>query len=136
MERSQEILELYLRFARNELQGTPVDQIVSASPAVSVIGTDPAEWITDPATVKHMTEAQMQASQAAGIQTTPTDPQAWADGDLGWVIDQPRLRLPNGAEVQMRMTTIMHREGGTWKVVHQHASIGIPNDQVEVFRGL
>jgi len=109
--------------------------MMSASPAVSMIGTDPTEWSTDRALTVRMADQQSQASRATGLQYTPTDPRAWSDGDMGWVIDQPRLRLPNDAEVQMRATTIVHRENGAWKVVHQHASIGVPNDQVEAFRG-
>jgi adenylate cyclase len=135
MERSQEILDLYQRYARGDLRGTPADQIISNTPAVSLLGTDPTEWSTDRAQIVQAADAQSHASQASGMQTIPTDPQAWSEGDVGWVVDQPRVRLPNGAEVQMRVTAIVHRENGTWKIVHQHASIGVPNDQVEAFRG-
>jgi hypothetical protein len=31
---------------------------------------------------------------------------------------------------------ILCKEGGTWKLLHQHAAIGVPNDQVEAFRGV
>ena len=135
MERSQEILDLYMRYAQGDLRGTPADQVISNTPAVSMIGSDPTEWSTNRAQIVQAADMQGQASRSAGVQTVTSNPQAWAEGDLGWVIDQPRLRLPNGAEVQMRVTTIVHREGGTWKLVHQHASIGVPNDSIEVFRG-
>jgi SnoaL-like domain len=35
----------------------------------------------------------------------------------------------------MRATTILQKESGRWKIVHQHSSIGVPNDQVEAFQG-
>jgi ketosteroid isomerase-like protein len=124
-----------MRYARGEMRGTPADQMIATTPAVSMIGTDPTEWSTNRAQIVQAADMQGQTSRDAGMQTVPTDPQAWSEGDLGWVIDQPRLRLPGGAEMQMRVTTIVHREGGTWKVVHQHASIGVPNDSIEVFRG-
>jgi len=135
LERSQELLDLNRRFTGGEFDTVPADQFVSNSPAVSVIGTDPTEWFTDRAAIVQMLEAQRQAV-GQGIQNIPGNPQAWAEGDLGWVVDQPRLRLPNGVEVQLRVTTIFHREDGTWRGVHQHVSIGVPNDQVEAFRGL
>jgi ketosteroid isomerase-like protein len=134
MERSSELLDLYQRMVRGALRDTPFDQLTSTTAAVSVIGTDPTEWSTDRATIVQMMDAQQQAGDQ-GAQLNPSDPQAWEEGDLGWVIDRPVLRLPNGAEVHLRVTTIFHRENGTWKGVHQHSSIGVPNDQVEAFRG-
>ncbi len=136
MERSQEVLDLYRRLVRGQLQGLPIDQVVSSSPALSVFGTAPEEWWTDRATITRMLEAVFQAGDQ-GMQALPAgDAQAWSEGDFAWVVDRPRMRAPNGAEVQLRVTTILHREGAQWKVIHQHASIGVPNDQVEAFRGL
>jgi ketosteroid isomerase-like protein len=134
VERSQELLDLNRRFSNGDFRDTSADQLVANSPAVSVIGTDPTEWFTDRAAIVQLLDAQLRAS-GQGMQTIPSNPQAWAEGDLGWVVDQPRLRLPNGVEVQLRITSIFHRESGTWKGVHQHVSIGVPNDQVEAFRG-
>jgi SnoaL-like domain len=134
MERSLELLDVYQRLVSGAMRDTSFDQLTSTTAAVSLIGTDPTEWFTDRTTIVQMMDAQRQAGDQ-GAQTTPTEPQAWAEGDLGWVVDRPRLRMPGGAEVQFRVTTIFHREGGVWKGVHQHASIGVPNDQVEAFRG-
>ncbi|MGO8951525.1 MAG: nuclear transport factor 2 family protein [Ktedonobacterales bacterium] len=133
MEQSQELLDLYRQVMTGGLRDTPSDQVTSTTPALSMFGTDPTEWWTDRATIVQMFDAQRQAEDQAP-QIIPGNPQAWVEGDLGWVVDQPRLRLPNGAEVQLRSTSIFHREGGTWKLVHGHASIGVPNDQIEAFR--
>jgi hypothetical protein len=59
---------------------------------------------------------------------------AWTEQDVGWVIDQPTIHLNNGRAVQLRVTSIFRREDGAWKLVHQHSSIGVPNDTVEAFR--
>lgn len=134
MERSAELLEVYQRFASGGLRGTLPEHWFSDSEAVSVIGTDPAEWVTDAAQVRQLAVGEAQVTDAAGLQRIPTEPQAWAEGDVGWVIDAPRLRLPSGAETQVRMTAIMHRENGAWRIVHMHTSIGVPNDQVAVFQ--
>jgi ketosteroid isomerase-like protein len=61
--------------------------------------------------------------------------EAWTDGDLGFVVDQPTVTLKDGRSVQMRATTILQKESGRWKIVHQHSSIGVPNEQVEAFQG-
>src|SRR5215469_619011 len=100
MEQSAELRELYNQLVRGDLRNTPFDQLTSTRPAVSIIGTDPTEWSTDRAAIVQAMDAQRQASDQ-GVQTIPTDPQAWAEGDLGWVVDRPRLRLPNGTEVQL-----------------------------------
>lgn len=34
------------------------------------------------------------------------------------------------------LTTIVHREHGAWNVLHQHSSIGVPNEQVPVLAGM
>ena len=133
MERSSELLELYQQLLRGDLRHTSFDQLTSNTAAVSVIGTDPTEWSTDRTVIVQMLDAQRTDGGQGGLMV-PSDPQAWEEGDLGWVVDRPRLPLPDGTEIQVRLTTIFHRENGTWKGVHQHASIGVPNDQVEAFR--
>jgi hypothetical protein len=126
VERSSELLELYQQLLRGDLRNTSFDQLTSNTAAVSVIGTDPTEWSTDRAVIVQMMDAQRPDGDQGGLMV-PSDPQAWEEGDLGWVVDRPRLRLPDGTEMQLRVTTIFHRENGTWKGVHQHASIGVPN---------
>jgi hypothetical protein len=137
MERSQDLLDTYTRildaFSRG---GGELDEFLSASPALSGIGTDPAEWWVGQETVRQILTAQLRAFADQGAQFMPSGAEAWAAGDLGWVIDQPTIRMRDGRKVPLRATTIFNREGGTWKMVHQHASIGVPNVEVEAFLGI
>ena len=138
MERSQDLLDAYTRLFDDLSRGRvpSVDEYVSDSPAVSAIGSDPEEWWMGPETMRQVVAAQLEALASQGAQFIPAGPEAWAEGDLGWVVDRPTIRLGDGKEVELRGTTIFHREHGAWKMIHQHASIGVPNDQVEAFRGV
>ncbi len=53
---------------------------------------------------------------------------AFEEGTVGWVADQGTFRMPDGTEVPFRMTVVVHREDGDWKVVQEHASIGVRNE--------
>jgi ketosteroid isomerase-like protein len=47
------------------------------------------------------------------------------------VIDRgPTARLPNGTEIPCRHTLVLHREEGEWKLVHEHVSIGVRNEEL------
>jgi hypothetical protein len=136
MQRSQELLDAYNQAIRDVMSGriTSVDDYLSDCADVSVIGTDPEEWWTDRATLVPIIERQFQSFRAMGASYRSNDAQAWTDGDLGYVIDHSTIALDDGRSIQMRATTILCKEGGRWKIVHQHTSIGVPNEQVEVFR--
>jgi ketosteroid isomerase-like protein len=38
---------------------------------------------------------------------------------------------PDGTEIEFRMTAVFHNENGQWKVVQQHASVGVPNEALQ-----
>jgi ketosteroid isomerase-like protein len=38
--------------------------------------------------------------------------------------------MAGGGEQAMRMTTVLVREDGQWRVVQSHASIGVPNADI------
>ena len=57
----------------------------------------------------------------------PGDPQCYQEGSVGWCADQARIVLPDGTEQRIRLTAVFHQEGGDWKMVQSHASLGVPN---------
>lgn len=134
MERSQELLDAYIRAAEKLSQGTDAPgELFSSFPDVSSFGTAPDEWWLGRDTLIQVVETERQAREGLGLSYLPGHPDAWAEGDFGWVTDQPVIRLPNGHEQAFRLTSVMHKENGTWKVVHQHFSLGVPNEEVEPF---
>jgi hypothetical protein len=134
MQRSQDLLETYQRMYRDLTQGAPLAPFVAASPDVTCISTDPQEWWGDRETFLRVAGPQMEGLKQLGAQYVPQQAAAWTEQDVGWVIDQPTIHLNNGRAVQLRVTSIFRREDGAWKLVHQHSSIGVPNDTVEAFR--
>jgi hypothetical protein len=36
--------------------------------------------------------------------------------------------MPDGSEVPFRITAVFHHEGGTWKLVQEHASVAMSNE--------
>jgi hypothetical protein len=67
--------------------------------------------------------------EMSGITIVDSDPLACSEGSVGWAADRFRLRFPNGTQVPFRVTIVFHQEGGEWKIVQWHSSIGIPNEE-------
>lgn len=130
MERSSEVERLVHEFAGviNGNDPDAVDELFSAG-EVRVIGTDPNEyWGPDRADVVKVLQVQI-AELAGQVVITPNHPEGYAEGDIGWVADQPVLRLPDGSEMATRFTGVVHREGGRWRYVQLHYSIGVSNEE-------
>lgn len=65
--------------------------------------------------------------------TPPFEPVGYYDGDFAWFVGMPRGVLPDGTEVVIRVTMIMRRVDGQWKVVHWHVSE--PVDRTKELQG-
>jgi hypothetical protein len=57
------------------------------------------------------------------------EPRGYADGHVGFAVDQPRFVLPDGRFVAARLTAVLSQESEGWKVVHLHFSIGVPDEE-------
>jgi ketosteroid isomerase-like protein len=138
MESAPDLKEVYLRTYDILTTGDTAafDRLTSHDARVVVIGTDPDEWWTDPTTLAEAVKAQGALVQSSGMQLVPGAVQAYREGSVGWVIDRPRFRLPDGRETEMRATAVFHQEQGEWKLVHSHYSLGVPNAEVPGFAGL
>jgi hypothetical protein len=96
--------------------------IVSAE-ANLVIGTTPGENVTDRSAMRFGFEAE-------GITIRSREAHRYEEGSLGWVVDQPRFGFPDGSGMDCRVTAILRNENGTWRLVHAHFSVGVPDDEV------
>jgi SnoaL-like domain len=115
------MLRFYDRLSASDVAS--FDQLVSQDPATLVIGTAPGEWVTERARLRFGFEAE-----GVGIQAG--DPTGYQEGSMGWVVDQPIFLFPDGSAMQTRLTAVLHREGGAWKLVHMHVSVGVPDEEV------
>jgi hypothetical protein len=95
---------------------------VSSDQATLVIGTAPG-WVTDRAKLRFGFEFE-------GLKLEANDPKAYEEGSMGWVVDEPTFVLPDGSSYRFRQTTICRQEDGRWKMVHMHASVGVPDEEV------
>ena len=129
LEQSADVREVFLRYYQ-AIQTADVGllaTLLSHEEGVLGIGTDPAEWWSGYATLERIITAQMREMRDAGVTFQPGDAQCYSEGSVGWCADQGRIRLPDGPEVPARITAVFHQEGGDWKMVQFHTSIGVPN---------
>lgn len=87
------------------------------------IGTDGEEWDTS----KQVVDAVAAAGGADDIQVVADDIDIHIQGDVAWAEGHGRFTRAGGGERPARMTWVLIRENGQWKVVQSHASIGVPN---------
>jgi hypothetical protein len=130
MQPSLELRELVLRTYEAMGQGDTgfYDNHLSRQDGVLIIGSDPNEWWSGYSTISEVFKAQMR--EMGRVSCLPGNPEAYSHGDVGWVADRPTFRLPDGSELPVRMSIVFVIEDDTWKVIHQHISIGVPNEQV------
>ncbi len=49
--------------------------------------------------------------------------------DVGFAIDRPSFVLADGSRLSTRLTAVLAEQGGEWKVVHAHFSVGVPDEE-------
>jgi ketosteroid isomerase-like protein len=128
VERSDELRDLMLGFydALSTGDATFVDRHFSRGADVRAIGTDPQEWWSGQRVVEVFRE-QIEA-MGGRMPVKPGDVEAYVEGSVGWVADRGALTLPDGDELPLRVTAVLHREGGEWRFVQSHASLGVANE--------
>lgn len=113
------LLRFYDRNAANDQAA--YDSLVSSDDDVLVLGSSAREWFHGP-------EKARQAFGLEGFRIEAGEVRAWELGDLGYAVNTPRFVLPDGSVMRLRMTTVFVREGGTWKLLHMHASMPVPDE--------
>jgi hypothetical protein len=93
---------------------------------VSVVGTAPEEGHSSR---EEWAAAYREGIAAAGLRLEGDDPRGWEEGSLGWGTDRPRFVLPDGSTLPTRLTAVLRREDGDWKVVHLHFSVGVSDEE-------
>jgi ketosteroid isomerase-like protein len=130
MQPSNELKDLMLRWYASFSAGnaTEIARILAHQPEVTFIGTDPAEWVTGyEAIVRGFT---LQTAEVSGVQIEAGELTAYSDGNVGWVADRPMIKLPDGTGIPTRSTLVFQRQAGEWKLVQQHISVGVPNEEL------
>jgi ketosteroid isomerase-like protein len=137
MEQSETIKDIYRRSYEMYTSGAAATtaRFVSQHPGTLIVGTDSEEWFEGAAQIAAVIPTYAPVLAGAGITIRPGDARAYVEGSVGWVVDTLAFTR-DGRDYPCRATTILHQEEGNWKIVHQHFSFGVPNDEAEVFKGV
>ena len=100
------------------------DRLVSSDPAALIIGAAPGEWVTERDRLRFGFETEGVRFEAGA------DPTGYEEGTVGWFVDEPRMFFPDGSSMRIRLTTVLRREDDRWKLLHMHASSGVPDEEV------
>lgn len=124
MRESSGVREAWLRFCEGVSRGQvdQFDDIVSQE-ATLIIGTAPGEMVTDRESMRFGFETE-------GVTLESRSAQGYEEGSLGWVVDEPRFGLPDGSAFSCRVTAVARKEAETWRLVHAHFSVGVPDEEV------
>jgi len=119
------VLQHYGKFDAGE-QGDSIKDIYSLEEGVIIIGNDPEEWFEDHDSIL----AFIKAGGSSKLDIQVHNIKAICEGSVGWTMDRVTVILPNGKKIPVRHTRIFHKENGSWKLVHLHVSIAVPNDRI------
>lgn len=131
MERCHEV-EALLRTMYDAFEtGDPssFEQHLKAGGETLVIGTDPQEWWQGSDDALRALRAQLGEMKEAGIKVKAGDIVGFREGPVAWVQDRAAFVTPAG-EVGVRVTGVFLDDGGTWKLVQWHGSVGASNEDV------
>ena len=126
MQPSAELRDLLLRYYAAMSDGDIADIECLVDHEALAIGTDPAEWLSG-AELWSVFRAQL-AQLGGRLPVTAGEPLAYADGTAGWAADRPVFDIPGVGEIPVRLSVVFHRGEKGWRIVHTHASVGLPND--------
>jgi ketosteroid isomerase-like protein len=136
MQASQELREAYVTLMQAFDQGETDSLlgVLSREQGALVIGTAPEEWWDTPEAAAGGYQMTVDLARSGNWRVRPGDVEAFEEGSVGWVADQPVIAMPDGQEQSMRSTAVFHREDGGWKAVQWHFSVGLPNEEVLPFQ--
>jgi len=112
--------------AQNAGDAERLRSMLSERPDAVHIGTDAEEWWTS----KQVIDATATADGGDDIRVVADDTDIHVQGDIAWAEGRGRFTRADGAERPVRVTGVLVREDGRWKVVQSHASIGVPNADI------
>ena len=128
MKQSAEVTGALVRYLEALGKGdvATIERMLSNQSGLRVIGTDPREWWTGHDEVIRLFKAQL---QELGVFSVKIDaPEGYEEGSVGWGAARFTIDL-GGNRIAARISTVFHEEGGEWKVVQSHASIGAANEE-------
>lgn len=131
MQESGEVRDAMVRYWANvgarDFEGC--DAIVTSGDVAIVVGTAPGEGHDNRDAWVQGFRSQVEAMPGIGVEPGPAL-RAYAEGPVGWAVDEPTWILPDGTRLPTRTTSVLRQEDGDWKLVHMHVSIGVPDEKL------
>jgi adenylate cyclase len=128
VERSAELRELILAAFEDysSEEASLIERHTSRRDEVRLIGTAPDEWFEG----EQVAEILKKEAEDPGYRVSSLDDlEVFVEGSVGWASGRPTWILEDGREVPSRWTAVFHREGGEWKMVQAHTSVGVPDEE-------
>ena len=127
MPASVELVNLYRKFLDDVSRGNQgaVAALLADDPGVILVGTAQDEFVEGRDAVISLVARVIEA----GVQLVPGSPLGHENGDTGWVVDRSHFTW-KGSKVADRMTAVFTRTENSWRLVHLHHSVGIPDDKL------
>jgi ketosteroid isomerase-like protein len=118
------ILQWYKSISSGDTLGS-AERLFSHQDGLLTIGSDPTEWWEG---FEAIIGAYQATASKGDLAIEVDDLQAYSEGTVGWAADRVVLKMPNGVQVHLRHTFVLHQESGEWKIVRAHYSIGVTNE--------
>ena len=125
MQESPSALKALLRFYEAFSEATPgamelFDRSFTRREDLLIVGSAFHEWVDS-------RSRGVEAWGMEGIGLEPGDPVAWEEGDVAWAADRPSFAVGD-TRAPIRLTAVMLKEDGDWKIQHGHFSVGVPDE--------
>ena len=96
------------------------DRVFTREDDLLIVGTAYHEWVAG-------RDSGKQAWGMEGVGLEPGDPVAWEVGNVAWAADKPAF-VVGEMRAPIRISVVMIKEDGAWKIQHGHFSVGVPDE--------
>ncbi|WP_437605763.1 nuclear transport factor 2 family protein [Sorangium sp. So ce834] len=114
-----------------------IEDIISTSPNAVFLGTAPGEVYAGHDAIVQWWQDMFIFLDGLGypndgglpIEATGGLLQLQQQGTVAWVADDPTFAFLGG-DVPSRLSLVFRKEGGQWKIIQGHWSVGLPNEEL------
>ncbi len=128
MEQSIALRDLVLQYYQALSSGDIafIENLFSQHPGVLVIGSDPNEWWAGYKTIISGHKPDLEGMS----NFIDVDIKAYTEGTVGWAASQVIMKGSDNPGIPFRITYVFHQENGSWKIVQEHVSVGVLNEEL------
>lgn len=127
-EQSAELKDLYVKICHAQTNGDYAffRKMFSQEDGVLAIGADPNEWWFGYDAITKVFQAQLE--ETGGFKILADDPCACCNDSAGWIAGKPTVKFDDDTEFPMRLTIVLEKVRGGWKIVQWRSSVGVSNE--------